>query len=360
MDYKYWIKQISIILFSILLFFLGYKFIIFYLPFLIAYIISLIVEPLIKKFSAKSGLTRKSSSIIVLVFVFALLIALISWIVFNIFSEASNLLSGLNQILEKSISFVSNLFQKIDLNKFQISDQVKELVQNSSIDILNKGVNILRNFLDSVLSIVTKVPTIFIYLIITILATYFITSDKFYILDRMEHHVPHKWMKNLIKHSKEITSALGGYLKAEIIMIFISFIIVLIGLHIFYFLGMKIKYPILMALLIMFVDALPILGSGTVMLPWGIIEIVNHNKSLGFSILGLYLLTLIVKQFLEPKVVSNKIGIHPIITLISMYTGFKFLGVIGLLIGPIILIILKNIFSPFLDEGLLKSIFKID
>ena len=57
---------------------------------------------------------------------------------------------------------------------------------------------------------------------------------------------------------------------------------------------------------------------------------------------------------------SNKIGIHPIITLISMYTGFKFLGVIGLLIGPIILIILKNIFSPFLDEGLLKSIFKID
>lgn len=360
MDYKYWLKQIIIILLSIVVIFLSYKFIIFYMPFLIAYIISLIVEPIIKKISNKSGFTRKNSSIIVLILVFSLLIGLIFWIIFSIFSEASNLLSGLNQILEKSIAFVSDLFQKIDLNKFQISNQVQNLVQSSSIDILNKGIYILRNFLDNILSIITKIPTIFIYLIITILATYFITSDKFYILDRMEYHMPHKWMKKLIKYSKDISKALGEYLKAEIIMIFISFIIVLIGLHIFYFLGMSIKYPILMALLIMFVDALPILGSGTVMLPWGILEIVNHNSSLGFCILGLYVVTLIVKQFLEPKVVSSKIGIHPIVTLIAMYTGFKFLGVIGLLFGPIILIILKNIFAPFIDEGLLKSIFKID
>lgn len=360
MDYKYLLKQIFIIILSIVVIFLSYKFVIFYMPFLIAYIISLIVEPFIKKLSNKTGLTRKSSSIIILIIVFALLIGLVSWIIFNIFSEASNLLLGLNQILEKSISFVSDLFQKVDLNKFQISDQVKSLFQNSSIDILNKGINILRNFLDNLLSIITKVPAIFIYFVITILATYFITSDKFYILDRMEYHLPHKWMKNLIRHSKEITKALGSYLKAEIIMIFISFIIVLIGLHIFYFLGMKIKYPILMAFLIMFVDALPILGSGTVMLPWGIIEIVNKDNTLGFSILGLYVITLLVKQFLEPKVVSGKLGIHPIVTLIAMYTGFKLLGVLGLLIGPIVLIITKNIFSPLIDEGFLKSLFKMD
>lgn len=360
MNYKYLIKPIVFILISIILIILCYKFLIFYIPFLIAYIISLIIEPVIKKLSNRSGLTRKTSSIIILIIVFAILISLISWIIFSIFSEASNLLIGLNQILEKAIIFISDIFQKINLDKFQISKEMKTLIQDSSIDILNKGIQILRNFLDGILSTITKIPNMIIYLIITILATYFITSDKFYILDRMEHHVPHKWMKNLIKHSREITHSLGEYLKAEVIMIFISFIIVLIGLHIFYFLGMNIKYPILMALLIMFVDALPILGSGTIMVPWGIIEIINHNNSVGFSILGLYVITLLVKQFLEPKIVSNKIGIHPIFTLIAMYTGFKFLGIIGLLIGPILLIILKNLLSPFIEEGLIKSIFKID
>ena len=283
-----------------------------------------------------------------------------SWVVFSIFSEASNLLGGLNQILEKSISFVSELFGKFNFEKFQVSEQVKNLIQSSSVDILNKGVNILRNFLDKILSIITKIPTIFIYTIITILATYFITSDKFYILDRMEYHMPHKWMRKIIKYSKDITKSLGSYLKAEIIMIFISFIVVLIGLYVFYFFGIKVQYPILMALLIMFVDALPILGSGTVMIPWGVIEIVNKNNSLGFAILGLYIVTLLVKQFLEPKVVSSKLGIHPIITLFAMYSGFKLVGILGLLLGPIILIILKNIFAPLIDEGLIKSLFNMD
>lgn len=285
---------------------------------------------------------------------------LISWVIFSIFSEASNLLGGLNQILEKSIKFISDIFGRLNFDKFQVSDQVKNLIKNSSVDILNKGINILRNFLDTVLSVITKIPTIFIYTIITILATYFITSDKFYILDRMEYHMPHKWMKKIIKYSRDITSSLGNYLKAEIIMICISFFIVLIGLYIFVFLGMQVQYPILMAFLIMFVDALPILGSGTVMIPWGIIEIVNKNNSLGFSILGLYVITLLVKQFLEPKVVSSKLGIHPIITLLAMYTGFKIIGILGLLLGPIVLIVLKNIFSPFLEEGLIKSFFNTD
>lgn len=360
MNYKYLIKPLVFIVIFILLMIFGYKFLIFYMPFLVAYIISLIIEPIIKKLSNKTGITRKTSSIIILIIVFAILIGLISWIVFSIFSEASNLLVGLNQTLEKTINFVSNIFQNIDLDKFLISEELKGMIQNSSIEIINKAAEILRNFLDKVLAGIKEVPNILIYMIITILATYFITSDKFYILDRMEHHVPHKWMKNIIKHSKEITASLGAYLKAEVIMIFISFVIVLIGLNVFYFLGMNIKYPILMALLIMFVDALPILGSGIVMIPWGIIEIVNNNNSVGFSILGLYIITLLVKQFLEPKIVSNKIGIHPVFTLLAMYTGFKFLGIIGLLVGPILLIILKNLLSPFIEEGLIKSIFKID
>ena len=360
MNYKYWIKQMIIAFLMIFFIFLSFKFAIFYSPFLIAYIISLIVEPVIKKIANKCGFTRKTASIIVLILFFSLIVGIISWIIFSIFSEATNLLSGLNIFLEKAVDFISNIIKKIDINKFQNSEELRNLFQNSSIDLLNKIINFIRELLDSIINLIKDIPTFFIFFIITILATYFITSDKFYILDRMEHHLPHKWMKNIIKHSREITSSLGNYLKAEIIMIFISFIIVLIGLYIFYFIGMNIKYPILIAILIMIVDALPILGSGTVMIPWGIFEIINGDNGLGFSILGLYIITLVIKQLLEPKIVSNKIGIHPIFTLLAMYTGFKFLGIIGLLLGPIILIILKNVFEPFIEQGLLKSFFKID
>ena len=115
MNYKYLLKPLVFIIISIVLIIFSYKFLIFYMPFLVAYIISLIIEPLIKKLSNKSGITRKTSSITVLIIVFAILIGMVSWIVFSIFSEASNLLVGLNQTIEKTIKFVSNIFQNIDL-----------------------------------------------------------------------------------------------------------------------------------------------------------------------------------------------------------------------------------------------------
>lgn len=219
--------------------------------------------------------------------------------------------------------------------------------------------NIIKNYLSEFIKWIGKIPNFLVYLVITILSTYFISSDKFYILDRMEYHFPKKWIGKVREKTRKIKSSLGSYLKAEIIMIFISFVIVLVGLSIFNLIGLPIEYPLLMALIIGFVDALPILGSGTVLIPWSIISFINSDISLGAALLGLYIFTLLAKQFIEPKIVSNKIGIHPIFTLIAMYTGFKFLGLIGLLAGPIILIILKNVFSNTIDKGLVNSMLDI-
>lgn len=92
------------------------------------------------------------------------------------------------------------------------------------------------------------------------------------------------------------------------------------------------------------------------MIPWTLILFLNKEYSVGFCILGLYIFVSVVRQFLEPKIVSSKIGVHPIFTLLAMYTGFKLMGVIGMLIGPIVLIILKNIFENMIDRGIVKSI----
>ena len=91
------------------------------------------------------------------------------------------------------------------------------------------------------------------------------------------------------------------------------------------------------------------------MVPWIIFSFLNNNHYLGFCLLGLYIFTIVFRQLIEPKIISSKIGIHPIFTLIAMYTGFKIIGIIGLLLGPIILIILKNIFAEKIDKGILAS-----
>lgn len=93
------------------------------------------------------------------------------------------------------------------------------------------------------------------------------------------------------------------------------------------------------------------------MIPWGILCAINGDINLGIAIIVLLIIMSVIRQLLEPKLVSKNIGIHPIFTLIAMYTGFKVIGVIGLLIGPIVLIIFKNIFANLIDKGVFKTIF---
>ena len=230
-------------------------------------------------------------------------------------------------------------------------------IQSSGKELLGTVANWAKNALTNLLNIITSLPAICIYTVISILALYFICTDKIYIIDQLEHHFPELWVKKLTKHIKEIVKSLGGLLKAEAILVIVSFIISLIGLYIFKFLGMNVQYPLMAALGIAFIDALPIFGSAAVMIPWAIIAACNGDLTLGISLLILLAIMGIVRQFIEPRVVSGQIGIHPIFTLIAMYTGFRFIGILGMLIGPIILIILKDIFSTMIDKGVAKSIF---
>ena len=123
---------------------------------------------------------------------------------------------------------------------------------------------------------------------------------------------------------------------------------------------MNIEYPLSITLGIAFVDALPILGSGTIMIPWAVISALDGDLRLGISLVVLWIIMCIVRQFLEPKIVSGNIGIHPIFTLISMYTGFKLIGVLGMFVGPIVLIILKNVFSTVIDGGVVKTLLDME
>ncbi len=359
-DMSYWTRVLNRILYVVLILIglaIALKLSVFYLPFLIAFIIYLIIEPAIKWIMKKTNATRKTSSIIIFIFVSTIILGGLTWAIFTLFSEASNLLQDLNIYIEKAYNLFQNFLQNLDFGKLKLPEQIQSILQNSTSDIIGTVSQWVRNFLSSLIDVVTSIPSIAIYFSITVLALYFICVDKIYILDQIEHHLPKTWVMRVGKHIRDLSKTLGGYLKAEATLILVSFIISLIGLYVLKFIGFAIEFPLLIAIGIGFVDALPILGSGTVMIPWAIICGINGDLKLGIAIIVLLIIMSIVRQFLEPRLVSKNIGVHPLFTLIAMYTGFRFIGIIGMLIGPIILIILKNIFATLIDGGVMKTIF---
>lgn len=362
-DMNYWtkvLKKLLVLTISLLAIYLCFKLAIFYMPFLIAFVISLLLEPAIRFFMKKCKLKRKVSSIIVMIVIIGIILGLLIWLISTIISEGSNLLDNMGTYFTNASNLIQKFLNGENLKRLGIPESVIATIEKSATELLNTATAWLNSFLKGALEWITSIPTIGVYLAVTFLSLYFICTDKVYIIDQIEHHLPEIWVKKLYKHLKEIVSVLGNYLKAEATLVVISFIISLFGLYIFKIAGLNVAYPLLYALGIGFVDALPIFGSGTVMIPWAIISACNGDITLAVSVLALWIIMSLVRQFIEPRIVGNHIGIHPIFTLIAMYTGFKASGVIGLFIGPIALIILKNIFSGLLDKGVVKSIFSRD
>lgn len=110
-----------------------------------------------------------------------------------------------------------------------------------------------------------------------------------------------------------------------------------------------------MSIIIALIDALPILGAGSVLIPWILIELILvNNYILAVSLFILYITIFLVRQYSEPKLISHGAGMHPLLTLIALYSGFKIFGILGFLYGPIIAAILRIVFSEEIKYGFFK------
>lgn len=270
---SYWtrvFKRILYVVFILLGLYIGLKLSIFYMPFLVAFIISLIIEPAIKFIMKKTNLTRRTSSIIIFIIVSVIILGTLTWLIITLFSESSSLLQGLNNYFDKAYIQFQSLISTFDYDKIHLSGEVLSVIENSTEDLLTTASNWLRGALTGLINFVTSLPSIAICIGITVVALYFICVDKIYILDQIEYHLPKVWVKKIRVHLKDLIDSLGGYLKAEATLILASFIVSLIGLYILEFSGFNVQYPLLMALFIGFVDALPIL------------RIRNSNDSMGY------------------------------------------------------------------------------
>lgn len=359
LNYKKILKASISFIIIVLAVLLGIKVAVFFLPFLIAYIIAKIIRKpanfLNKKFKVSKVLGVIATMLLFIVIVGAILYYFCA----ALFREIITLSEQTQYIFPSLYNNISLQLDRFNFfyNNLNISPELVSGIETSILDIINGLLTTLTNWINRAgnfaINTIMNFPTILIYIIITILATFFMSCDANYISESLEKYLPVKWLRKAEDISNGLFHSLGAYLKAIGILISITFCELLIGFWLF-----DVEYAVILAIVIAIIDALPILGTGTVLIPWGITLLIMGDYTLGFCILGLYLFVLIVRQLIEPKIVGKQIGVYPLLTLLAMYTGVKFVGLGGVILGPVILIILKNVFSSVYEKGVLKDLFE--
>ena len=325
---------------------------IYFWPFVIGILVAVLLERVVNYMVTKFKIPRKLIGTIFVILVYLILGVIISFIAITLVKEAIVLSEKLPTLLENSKIQYNAIYKSITEFMDSSPDTVTESLRSVGLNILSKIAAIVTNLVNSIINFIMFVPNLMIYIIITFLATLFLVTDRRTIARFMTDILPNTFVVKVGNIVGNCFKSLGGYLKAICTLIIITFIELLIAFTI-----LKQPYPLLMALIISVVDALPILGTGTILIPWAIYSAVTGNLGFGIALLVVYLIITVVRQLLEPKIVSHNIGIHPFITLLCMYIGFKIFGLFGLIVGPVVLVILKNVFETMFEAGYLKHIF---
>ncbi|MEW6274500.1 MAG: sporulation integral membrane protein YtvI [Bacillota bacterium] len=337
--------QIAAITITLLLLYLAWKFIVpevlvvikylfvITIPFILAVILAVFIEPLVKFFNQRARLTRPLAVAAAMVILIGGLGSLLSLLIFRLVAELTDLSIKLPKYIWPVQEYISQLVERGRVFYFQLPPLITDRIQEN-IGVVTKWLSGLAGqAANALLHLASAVPGAVMILIVTLLATYFISRDRKEILQFWLKYVPSPWGERTAGVGREVVGAFLAYLRAQLILISLTTLQSIVGLQI-----IGAKYALTVGLLIGFFDLIPVLGPATVYLPWAAWALLSGNVGFGIKLLILYALVWAVRQILEARVVAANLGLHPLAVLIAMYVGLKTIGVTGLVLGPILLI----------------------
>lgn len=329
-----------------LIYFSGNFLIKYFLPIVIAASVAYFIQKPARQLSEKIKIKERVVAAVLAFVFFVLAAVLLSSLVFAIIASSKDIINNLKgfstafeNILVKLEGFLSRMLSGFSPEMAGvIGDSLLTASQNLLTAVLNGISNVVTG-------IVTNIPSFVFSLIITIAAGCYMAKDYRILVRFFEYFSGKKIFDKVIKIKEIIGESIFKLLKGYAIMLGVTFLELTIGLF-----ALGAPHPIPIAAAIALVDLLPVLGTGTVLIPWAVIEIIFSNAGFGIGLIVLYLVLLFVKNFLEPKVIGRQIGINPLFTLIAMFLGLKFLGFAGLVIFPIALIVIIKYYKSQLEE----------
>lgn len=324
---------------------------IFFWPFLVAIVVAIILEKIVEYIVKKTKISRKIVGSIIVITFYALLALLIYLLISKLVKEAVSIATELPSIFDYVKTSYKGIYDKYVLAMNNIPSSVSGKIYEIGMEFLGNISKYITKFFNGTIDFIMFIPNIFIYAVITLLATLFLVTDRRKLSAYVNDIFPKKVVRKINNIFREIVTSLSKYLRAQGIMMCITFVELLIA-----FIVLKQQYPFTLAVVIAIIDALPILGVGSVLIPWGIYMAITGNMKLAIGLLVTYSIIIIVRQLIEPRIVSSNLGVHPFVTLITMYIGFKLFGLFGLIVGPIIMVVFKNVFTQLFEYGYLKNI----
>lgn len=319
-------------------------------PFLIGLAIAFLINPLVNFFEKKGRMPRTLAVFIAIIIIFAIFAGLITLLIAEIVAGANYLAKVVPEHLDTIINYIEVLFtaQIIPLynqvtglfNNLNVGQQdtIVENIQNVGTSIGTTVGAFIQNFFGNIPMILSWFPNAATVLIFSLLATFFISKDWFNLTALGNRILPNRAKESSKTVSADLKKALFGFVKAQLTLISITTIIILIGLLI-----LRVDYAITIALVSGLVDIIPILGTGAVFVPWIIYEAIAGDMSIAIGLGVLYIVVLVQRQVMEPKILSSSIGLDPLATLIALFVGFKLIGFLGLIVGPVTLVIITTL-----------------
>lgn len=315
-------------------------------PFILAFILAAALQKPIAFVSQKTKLSKKLCAIIIILGILLIISTIIFLIGNTVVNNIESFFSLIADKIENLPSIIENLKQgilQLTANlPATIQTKINEYLNNFFQIFLSSDSGIMNAPLNSVFGIAKRIPSIFLATIVCIIATVFLSIDYRKIVNFIIRQFSPKNQNTIIAIKRVFFSTVLKLLKSYVILMLITFAEVAATLYLLRLTGIyKTDYVILISLLISIIDIVPILGTGTIFIPWAIYSMIMGNITMGVILIISYLIITIVRNILEPKIIGDQVGASPIITLVFMYIGLKLFGVVGLIVLPMLVIVIK-------------------
>lgn len=328
-------------------------------PFVLALVFAWLLNPAVRWLEGRSSGSRKVISMILLILVFAVLAGVLFGLGWMAVGQIRSLFDNRQSLLDELLDGVVNVVNSVGGWLEGLGGLVPQGVITTSEDLINalldwvQGLDFsgwLTQMAGQAPSMAANVSGFAVALVVFIMASYFITGDYPRLRQEFTDRVP-MMARDFCRSVKNIfMSAFGGYIKSQLILSAGVFLILSVG---FFIMGQP--YSLLLAFGLAVLDFIPIIGAGTVMVPWAVIDMVLAQYGEAAALMAVWGVIVLFRRFAEPKILGDQTGLSPILSLVGIYVGMKVGGVLGMVMGPLLLLVCINlaklgIFRPVLDD----------
>ncbi len=312
---------------------------VFFLPFVVGWIISLIAAPLVRFFEEKLKIKRKAGSAFVIVVVIALVVLVLYLAGVKLVEEGVGLMNALPTIWASAEADFNDIGQNLDIVyrrlPIDIQDSITSITEQIGSYVGGLLGKISTPTITAVGNFAKQLPSVLIGIIMALLSAYFFVAERDIVGNWFRKTVPSSLQNHYRMMKRSLVKAVGGYFKAQLKIEVWMYLLLVIGLSV-----LRVDYALLIALGIAFLDFFPFFGTGTVMVPWAIIKILSSDYKMAIGLLIIWGGGQLARQVIQPKIVGDSVGVPPIPTLFLLYVGYKISGVIGMIVAvPIGLIV---------------------